>query len=313
MGISMEKIPVTIVTGALGAGKTTFINYVLTANHGLRIGVMVNEFGKVSIDSQLLVASKEKMVELPNGCMCCMIRGDIVKAALQLINSNKIDYLIVETSGLAEVLPVAYTFNAPELIEQTELDSILCVVDAENHEENKKNIHVTLDQLYNADIVILSKADLVSKSAAEKVKAEVKNMVPRALILEGVKGQVDLKAVLGVGRFEVKNHLEKKSHHHNEEIQSVSFTTGPVDSDKVQEFLENLSDSIFRAKGILCIKESEKGLEDELRISFQKVGKRTELEFTRAWEPGEKKQTVLVFIGRKLNEKALQKRLDASC
>ncbi|HLC32854.1 MAG TPA: GTP-binding protein [Candidatus Nanoarchaeia archaeon] len=307
----MEKIPVTIVTGALGSGKTTFVNYVLTANHGKKIGVMVNEFGSVSIDSELLVASKEKMVELPNGCMCCMVRGDIISAALQLINSNKIDYIIVETSGLAEVLPVAYTFNAPELIERAELDSILCVVDAENHEQNKKNMQVTLDQLHSADIVLLSKVDLVSKAEAEKIKSEIKKIVSRALILESVKGNVDLDAVLGVAKFDAKDHTEKTLHRHEPGMRSISCTAGPVDSDKVQEFLEHLPDNIIRAKGILCIKESEKGLEDELRISFQKVGKRTELEFTRPWEPGEKKRTVLVFIGKNLNAEELQKKLDA--
>ena len=306
----MEKTPVTIVTGALGAGKTTFINHILTANHGLQIGVMVNEFGSVSIDSELLIASKEKLVELPNGCMCCMVRGDIIKSALELLNTGKIDYLVVETSGLADVLPVAYTFNAPELVERAELDSILCVIDAENHEENKKNIQVTLDQLHSADIVLLNKADLVSEKYLEKIKAEIKKMVPRALILESVKGKIALEAVLGVGRFDAKEHTEKTKHRHEDGMESVSFTTKAVDSDKVQEFLENLPANIIRAKGILCIKESEKGLDDELRIAFQKVGKRTELEFTRPWEKGEKKHTVLVFIGKKLDKKWLQKKLD---
>src|SRR3989344_1357135 len=132
------KIPVTIVTGALGAGKTTFLNYILTAEHGLRVGVIVNEFGSISVDSELLLTSKEKLVDLPNGCVCCMVRDDLIQASLTLLNRD-IDYIVIETSGLAEVAPVALIFNSPKLINKAELDSIVCVVDADNYESNKKN------------------------------------------------------------------------------------------------------------------------------------------------------------------------------
>ena len=309
------KIPVTIVTGALGAGKTTFVNYVLTAEHGLKIGVIVNEYGAVGIDGDIIVASKERMIELPNGCICCTVRGDLVEASKKLIATKKIDYLMIETSGLAEVIPVAMTFNAPELIKKAELDSIICVIDAENFDENMKRNRTALEQLQCADIVLLNKVDLVDKKKVEEIKKDVKKKVPKSQILETVKGRANLKLLLGVAKFDADKHLVWKrtehEHAHDPGIEAFSCVAGAVDSDKVQAFLENLPDNIFRAKGILCIKESEAGAGDELRIVFQKVGKRTELEFTRPWEEGEEKQTKLVFIGTKLKPKELQKKLDS--
>ena len=308
----MGKIPVTIVTGALGAGKTTFVNFVLTATHGLKIGVIVNEFGAVGIDGDLLRASTEQLIELPNGCICCTVRDDLIKASLELIATNKIDFLMIETSGMAEVLPAAMTFNAPELVDKAELDSILCVIDGMNYEENAKRNPTAKEQLECSDIVLLSKIDLVDRKQVEQIKQEIKKIVPNAVILETVKGQVDLKLVLGL-KFKHKEKEWKKSEHehaHNIAVESASCVIGPADSDKLQLFLENLPDNIFRAKGILCIKESVPGARDELRIVFQKVGKRTELEFSRPWLAEERKETKVVFIGTKLNHKALQEELE---
>ncbi len=311
----MKKIPVTIVTGALGAGKTTFVNYVLTEEHGLRIGVIVNEYGAVGIDGDLIIASKERMIELPNGCICCTVRGDLISAARKLLATKKIDYLMIETSGLAEVIPVAQTFNAPELIEKAELDSIICVIDAENYEENMKRNRTALEQLQSADLVLLNKVDLVDKKKIETIKKEIKKKISKAQIIETVKGKAPLRLLLNTAQFDTQKHLawkkEEHEHAHATGIESYSCVTGPVDSDKIQEFWENLPDNIFRAKGIVCIKESEPGAEDELRIVFHKVGKRTEMEFTRPWKEGETKETKLVFIGTKLKPKELQKKLDA--
>ncbi len=311
----MEKMPVTIVTGALGAGKTTFVNYVLTEEHGLRIGVIVNEYGAVGIDGDLIIASKERMIELPNGCICCTVRGDLIEAARKLIATKEIDYLMIETSGLAEVIPVAQTFNAPELVEKAELDSIICVIDAENYEENMKRNRTALEQLQCADIILLNKVDLIDKKKVENVKKEIKKYVPNAQIIETVKGKATLKLLLGTGTFDPDKQLEwqrkEHEHAHSTGMETASFVVGAVDSDKIQEFWEQLPDNIFRAKGIVCIKESEPGAGDELRIVFHKVGKRTEMEFSRPWEEGEKKETKVVFIGTKLRPKELQKRLDA--
>lgn len=309
------KIPVTIVTGALGAGKTTFVNYVLTAEHGLRIGVIVNEFGAVGIDSQLIATSeKEQLVELPNGCICCTVRGDLVQAAKELLATQKVDYLLVETSGLAEVVPVAQTFVMGELEEETDLDSILCIIDAEHYDENISRNLTALEQLQCSDIVLLNKIDLISEERKKEIKKDITQKVPKAQVLETVKGRAPVDLLIGVGKFDTEKPLEweKRAHEHAHDpgIQAVACTTGPVDSDNVQVFLDNLPPNIFRAKGILCIKESQPGARDELRVIFQKVGKRTELEFSRPWEEGERKETKVVFIGTALEPKKLQKELD---
>lgn len=310
----MDKIPVTIVTGALGAGKTTFVNYVLTAEHGLKVGVIVNEYGEVGIDGALMMTTKEKMIELPNGCVCCTVRGDLLEAAQQLIKSGKVDYLMVETSGLAEAIPVAQTFNVPPLVDEAELDSIICVIDAEYFEDNMKRNKTALEQLQCADIVLLNKVDLVDKKKVDSVKKDVKKYVPNAMIIETEKGRANLKLLLGVGKFNPDKHLDwdrkEHDHAHNTGMETCSFVTGPVDSDKFEAFWTKLPDSIFRAKGIVCIKESKPGAEDEFRVAFHKVGKRWDMEFTRPWEEGEKKETRVVFIGTKLKPKELQKNLD---
>ena len=311
----MEKIPVTIVTGALGAGKTTFVNHVLTSEHGLKIGVIVNEYGEVGIDGDLILASKDKLIELPNGCICCTVRGDLIEASLNLLNTKKIDYLMIETSGLAEVVPAAMTFNAPELVEKAELDSIICVLDAENYADNMIRNKTALEQLENADIVLLNKVDLVEKKKVEEIKKDIKKIIPQAQIIDTFKGQAPLKLLLGVSKFDPDKHeIWKRSEHehaHDTGVESYSAKTGPIDSDKFEEFWQNLPESIFRAKGIVCIKESAPGAGDELRVAFHKVGKRWDMEFTRPWEEGEKKETKVVFIGTKLKPKELQKGLDA--
>lgn len=302
------KIPVTIVTGALGAGKTTFVNYVLTAEHGLKIGVIVNEYGAVGIDGALMMTTKEKIIELPNGCICCEVRGDLLEAAETLIKTNKIDYLIVETSGLAEAIPVAQTFNVPPLLEKTELDSIICVADAENYYDNLKRNKTALEQLQCADFVLLNKIDLVSPKEVKQIKKDIKQKVPNAQIIETTKGQTNLKLLLGASKFKPDSWNRKEHDHaHNTGIETAAFTIGPVDSDKFQTFWKNLPDNIFRAKGIVCIKESAPGAEDELYIAFHKVGKRWDMDFL---EPKEQKETKVVFIGTKLKLKELQKQLD---
>lgn len=307
------KMPVTIITGALGSGKTTFVNSILTADHGLRVGIIVNEFGEVGIDSELIVSSKENMIELANGCVCCTVRGDLVEATKDLIATKKIDYLLVETSGLAEVIPVAMAFTVGDLEERCELDSIICVIDAENYYDNARRHLSALEQLQASDIVLLNKVDLVKKEQIEEIKADIKKKLPSATIIETVKASAPLKMLLGVGKFDIektKTWEVAEDEHAHEHAESCVARTGPIDSDKVQEFLENLPDTIYRAKGILCMKESKPGEADELRIIFHKVGKRTGLEFSRPFEEGEIRETKIVFIGTELKPKELQKKLE---
>jgi len=308
----IKRIPVTIITGALGSGKTTFVNHVLTSDHGLKIGVIVNEFGEIGIDGKLIVSSEENLVELANGCVCCEVRDDLVEATKQLLETNKIDYLLVETSGLAEVVPVAATFTLGELIDITDLDSIICLVDSENYFEARKQFLSTIEQIQCSDIILLNKTDLVSKEQIADVKEDIEKHLPSAQIIKTTKSKAPLKLLLGVGKFDLERQAGwQEKHTHEKDVQAISITTGAVDSDKVQEFLDDLPKNIFRAKGILCLPESEPGAGDELRITFQKVGKRTELEFSRPWHDGEEKQTQIVFIGKNLDRDFLQQGLDA--
>lgn len=309
----MGKVPVTIVTGALGAGKTTFVNYILTADHGLKVGVIVNEFGSVGIDGELLIASKEQFIELPNGCICCTVRSDLIEAAKVMLKSNKIDYLVVETSGLAEVLPAALAFDLPELTRDAVLDGIVCVVDAENFESHLKLGPTVLEQVQYADIVLVSKADLVPPTQVKKVKDKVKAIVPGAVVLDVARGRANLGAILGVKAKHEPREWKRSEHKHahNSEITSVSVTTGPVDPDKIQCFLEKLPGSIIRAKGVVAMRESAKGERDELRVIYHKVGKRWEFEFGRPFDDDEERMTKLVFIGLKLNAQQLKKGVEA--
>lgn len=304
----MTKIPVTIVTGALGAGKTTFVNQVLTEDHGLKIGVIVNEFGDIGIDGSLIVSTKENLRELANGCICCDVRGDLLDATKQILKTQKIDYLMIETSGLAEVAPVANTFIL-QLDKETDLDSIICIIDAENYHDNVRRHLNAVEQLHCSDIVLLNKTDLVSIEEKERVKEDILKKLPNAHIIETVKAKVPIKLIIGITKHEHKE-LEEK-HLHDKNVKAISLKTGPVDTDKIQDLLEKLPDDIYRAKGIICVKESQKGAKDELRIVFHKVGKRVELEFSRPWEKGEQKETKIVFIGININKEKLQKQLES--
>ncbi|RMD58406.1 GTP-binding protein, partial [Candidatus Woesearchaeota archaeon] len=311
MGASMDavekKVPVTIVTGALGSGKTTFVNRVLTSDHGLRIGVIVNEFGEVGIDSELIVRSEEKLVELSNGCVCCSVREDLVSTVKMLVEKERVNYILLETSGLSEVVPAAMAFEATELKDIAFIDSIICLVDAVHFLDALRKHRSVREQVEVADFVLLNKADLVHRSDLDRIKEVIRDIVPQAHIIETVRADVDVRLLLGVNKPHLVEDWKKSQHLHAHDggISAVSAEAGAVDSDKVQEFLESLPDTVFRAKGILCIKESRPGEGDELRVSFQKVGRFVDLELTRPWLPSEEKKTKVVFIGKHLDSKAL--------
>ncbi|PIN75965.1 hypothetical protein COV18_00895 [Candidatus Woesearchaeota archaeon CG10_big_fil_rev_8_21_14_0_10_37_12] len=309
----MKKTPITIITGALGSGKTTFVNHILTADHGLKIGVIVNEFGDVGIDSDIILASEEDLIELKNGCVCCTARGDLIKASKELLATGKVDYLLVETSGLSEVKPAIVAFDEPELLEKTELDSIICVIDAENYFENLHRSRTALEQLQCADIVLLNKVDLAGSEKVTEVKQDLIKHIPNAQIIETVKGIADLKLLLGVGKFSAEKHAEwgkeDNNEHNHAEAEAIALTTGTVDPEKIQTFFDELPETIFRAKGIVCMKESEPGAKDELKIIFHKVGKRVEMEFGKPWKKDEKRETKIVLIGTDIDKKKLEEKL----
>lgn len=199
-----QPIPLTILTGFLGAGKTTLLNRILHADHGLRVAVMVNDFGSINIDSQLIVGVEGEAISLANGCICCTIRGDLLNTALGLLGRREPpEYLIIEASGVSDPWAVAETFGMPELRPYFALDGVITVVDAEYVRQNPHYEGLIIDQVSAADIVVLSKIDLVEPEHRAAVEAWVREIVPRARILPAIHGEVPFQLLLGIGRYTI--------------------------------------------------------------------------------------------------------------
>jgi G3E family GTPase len=217
MNAAKRGIPVTIITGFLGSGKTTLLNHILSNQEGLKTAVLVNEFGEIGIDNDLLVTTGDDMVELSNGCICCTINNDLVNAVYKVLERpDKVDYLVVETTGLADPLPVAMTFLGTDLRDVTRLDSIVTVVDAENFSIDLFNSQAAENQIAYADILMLNKADLVDEADLDLLEVRVRDMKPGARILRSVKGQVPLPLVLSVGLFESDQYFGSEEEHHHD-------------------------------------------------------------------------------------------------
>ena len=334
MDTSIQGIPVSIITGFLGSGKTTLLNHILTQQQGLKTAVLVNEFGEIGIDNELIISSDDDIVELNNGCICCTINEDLVKTVHKILErKEKLDYLIVETTGVADPVPVAVTFLSTELRGKTRLDSIITVVDCDNfYAKTKEESIAAKQQITYGDVILLNKTDLVESQVVAKIEDKIRQQRPNARILRTVKGNVSLPLILSVGLFESDgyfqeeishshhhehehNHHEHEHHHHQHEhnhhsdhldedgFTSLSFETEqPLDIRKFQYFLDNqLPESVFRAKGILWLKGST------ARHIFHLSGKRFGIEDDE-WKGMPKNQ--LVFIGQNLEPEKLRELLE---
>ncbi|EKV01973.1 putative GTPase, G3E family [Leptolyngbya sp. PCC 7375] len=217
MDDSKHGLPVTIITGFLGSGKTTLLNHILTNQDGLKTAVLVNEFGEVGIDNDLLITTDDDtMVELSNGCICCTINNDLLEAVYKVLErKDKIDYLVVETTGLADPLPVALTFLGTELRDLTRLDSIVTLVDAENYSIDLFNSQAAHNQIAYGDIILLNKTDLVDEADLDLLEVKVRDIKEGARILRTTQSQVPLPLILSVGLFESDKYFEpaKEEHH----------------------------------------------------------------------------------------------------
>jgi len=265
-------MPVTIITGFLGSGKTTLLNHILSNNHNLKVAVLVNEFGDIDIDSQLLVSVEENMLSLSNGCICCTINDDLLDTVYQVLESEqKVDYLIVETTGVADPLPIILTFLSPELRDLVRLDSVLTLIDAENFTPSYFESDAALQQIIYGDIILLNKIDLVTEEKVKELETSISTIKQGDSILCCENAKIPLPLILDIQRSNVNNYpqneLESSHDHHHEhdhhhdhshhlEIDgfvSVSFECDrPFNVDKFQNFItDNIMAKVYRAKGIL--------------------------------------------------------------
>ncbi len=320
--IETNGTPVTILTGFLGAGKTTLLNHILSNQDGLKTAVLVNEFGEIGIDNDLVVSTSADMVELSNGCICCTINGELLEAVEKILkHPDPLDYLVVETTGLADPLPVAMTFLGSELRDQTRLDSIITLIDAENCNDRVFESEVGRSQIIYGDILLLNKTDLVPKERVDALEESLRSIKKDARILHSVKGEVPLPLLMSVGLFESDRIANSADHDHGhdhhdhdheshadhldiEGYTSLSFSSdGPFSLRKFQNFLDNqLPESVFRAKGILWFNESEK------RHVFHLAGKRFSIDDSE-WDGQRKNQ--LVLIGQEMDHSTLRRQLQA--
>ncbi|MEI6350408.1 MAG: GTP-binding protein [Verrucomicrobiota bacterium] len=311
------RIPVTILTGFLGAGKTTLLNYILQQQHGYKFAIIVNEIGKIGIDSQLVENAKEEIVQMNNGCVCCTVRKDLVKSVQKLIKRGGFDYLLIETTGIADPSPVAQTFlNIPQLQQFVQLDSIITVVDAEQIEKQMADVETAREQIAMADFVLLNKVDLVDEPHLQRVEFKVKELNPHTQIFRTDHSQVNLKEVLDMAAFDVDRKLavdpqflnELNTRHHHE-IQSCAFTFDqPFSVDRFEAFVQELSstEQVFRSKGFISIAGNPR------RAIFHGVNNRFTIFWDRLWEKGEPRTSQLVFIGKGLDSAAINRSL-AGC
>jgi len=307
-----KMVPVTILTGFLGSGKTTLLNRILKEDHGHRIAVIENEFGEVGVDNEIIETGDEQIVEMNNGCICCTVRGDLIRILGDLKSKRdtgalKFDRVVIETTGMADPGPVAQTFFTDEEIGNYYLlDSIITVVDAKHAPKQLDDFHEAQEQVGFADRILLSKTDLAKEEETELLIKRIKKMNPRAPITKVHFGDTPLDEVLDIRGFNLNailslepDFLTDVAHQHHDQVESFVFRSEkPFDGAKLEQFLSGMiqvyGPDLLRYKGVLWMKGNPR------RVVFQGVHMMMGGDMGKPWEKSAKKQSVLVFIGKQL-------------
>jgi len=337
-----EKIPVTVLTGYLGAGKTTLLNRILSEPHGQKFAVIVNEFGEIGIDNDLVVGADEEVFEMNNGCICCTVRGDLIRIIDGLMRrKGKFDAIIVETTGLADPAPVAQTFFVDENVgKRAKLDAVVTVADAKWLKDRLRDAPEAKNQIAFADVILINKTDLVSDTDLREVEARIRGINPYARLHRTERCAIPLPEVLGRNAFDLDRILDIEPsflesgdghdhdhdhdhddhnhghdhghdhgglrHYHDEDMQSFSVKSEqPLDPDKFFPWIQNLVAQ--EGQKILRCKGILSFKDDPERFVFQGVHMILDGDHQRAWQDGEERMSRAVFIGRDMPEEMIRK------
>jgi G3E family GTPase len=314
------QIPVTVLTGYLGAGKTTLLNRILSENHGKKYAVVINEFGELGVDNDLVIDADEEVFEMNNGCICCTVRGDLIRIVSQLVKrKGQLDGIIIETTGLADPSPVAQTFFVDDQVKTgARLDAIVTVVDAKHLLARLEDSHEAEEQVAFADVVVLNKTDLVTPAELDGVEARIRSINRSARVLRAQKADVPIAELMDQGAFDLGRILEMEpafltgedDHQHDDAVNSVSLTSdAPLDMQRFNAWIGTVlmerGLDILRTKGILHFQG------DDQRFAFQAVHMIADGDYIGPWRDDDPRQSRIVFIGRNLNRPELRRGFEA--